>query len=63
MRATGNCKSDVDVKRNMFHVLKHKFEVIEAIDDRQNLLDMWKELEISSVINVENLLNHDVQRV
>jgi hypothetical protein len=63
MRATGNCKSDVDVKRNMFHVLKNKFEIVEAIDDRQNLLDMWQELKISRVINVENLLNQDVQLV
>lgn len=63
MRTTGNCKSDVDVKRNMFHVLKNKFEIVEAIDDRQNLLDMWQELKILSVINVESLLNQDVQLV
>lgn len=63
MRANGNCESDVDVKRNMFNVLINKFEIVEAIDDRQNLLDMWQELKISRVINVENLLNQDVQLV
>ena len=55
MRRTGDWRADVILKREFFEDLSQSFEIVEVIDDRDDLLAMWKTLDIPSVVDVHKL--------
>jgi FMN phosphatase YigB (HAD superfamily) len=57
MRCSGDSRSDVLVKKEFFNELSQHFQIVEAIDDREDLLEMWKSLKVERVVDVQNLLN------
>jgi hypothetical protein len=56
MRSSGDRRADRAVKAEMFQQISQTSQVIEAIDDRKELLDMWRELGVPSVVDVQNLV-------
>lgn len=60
MRANGNHQSDVELKRSMFRILKDRFEIVEAIEDQQKIIDLWTELNIMNVTDVKNLQSREI---
>jgi len=57
MRRSGDSRSDVLVKEEIFNEVSENFRIVEAIDDREDLLNMWKSLKVERVVDVQDLLN------
>jgi hypothetical protein len=45
------------VKQEFFKEASEHCQIVEAIDDREDLLKMWKSLKVERVVDVQNLLN------
>ncbi len=55
MRSSGDWRSDVIIKKEIFDRISESFTVVEVIDDRKELLEMWQSLEIPSVVDAQEL--------
>ncbi len=56
MRANGDNRPGIQIKSEMFSNLSRKFDIIEIIDDQDELLALWRDLEVSSVIDAKDLM-------
>lgn len=56
MRSNDDNRPGIEIKREMFSNITRKFDIIEIIDDQDELLELWRNLEILSVIDVKDLL-------
>lgn len=53
IREQGDMRKDKIVKEEIFwKYIAHNFNVVGAIDDRESILDLWRELGISNIIDV-----------
>lgn len=43
MRKTGDARPDVEVKLEMLEEIRKKYEVLFAVDDRPDIIKMWRE--------------------
>jgi hypothetical protein len=57
MRKSGDWRSDLIFKKELFGQISARFSVIEVIDDNSELLKMWADLNVPSVVDVQNLVN------
>jgi len=45
MREEGDCRPDVEIKKEIYHYnIKDKYEVLFVVDDRQRVVNMWREI-------------------
>jgi hypothetical protein len=56
MRDSGDNRPDVEVKREIFSNLPQRFRVEEAIDDRDDLIQLWTDLGIPTVLDAREAL-------
>lgn len=54
LRPNNDFRSDVEIKREMFNSLQTK-SVLIAVDDRQELRNLWRELSIPFVLDPQDL--------
>lgn len=55
LRQNSDFRADVIVKEEMLHAVEQWCHVVEAIDDREELLQLWRNAEIPSVVDAESL--------
>lgn len=55
MRSSRDFRPDVAVKAEMYELLRHRWIVIEAIDDRDELLELWRAVGVPSVLDARSM--------
>lgn len=56
MRSDGDMRPDYVVKKELFDkYVRNNFNVVAAIDDRKQILELWTQLKIPNIINVGEL--------
>ena len=43
MRSENDCRSDVDVKREILQKIREQYDVSFVFDDRRSVVQMWRE--------------------
>lgn len=50
MRKEGDYRKDVLVKTDIWNVIKHRYQVIGAIDDNPSIVELWESLGIPTTV-------------